>query len=222
MFHVKFIKCKSEETSLIFNHSSIFPRSAVTVNPTSMGVESSGSPFQCSYGTVIPEKQSSSPHHGTRPPIPRFETLRLGKCDTRKWYYHLMNDWSHKSLFLQKPAWQNWNVSLNLAFPITCNHKKTLQDLIYILVVGGFNPFSKIYINLDHLPRQGFHHHLVMSYHHPVMSCSKFTAWIWLETWLSKSLILSIHCSGAWLVGCLEMVRKKNLNDPSQIGCFQK
>ena len=41
------------------------------------------------------------------------------------------------------------------------------------------------------------------------MSCSKFTAWIWLETWLSKSLILSIHCSGAWLVGCLEMVRKK-------------
>ncbi len=30
---------------------------------------------------------------------------------------------------------------------------------------------------------------------------SKFAAWIWLETWLSKSLILSIRCSGWLLVG---------------------
>ena len=167
-----------------------------------MGAESSGSPFQCSYGTVIPEKQSSSPHHGTRPPIPRFETLRLGKCDTRKWYYHLMNDWPHRSLcksLLDKIEMCIWIWHFQ-SHAIT--KKNTPRSHLY--TSSWFNPFSNIYINLDHLPRQG--------------KPPPPQSWVAPNSPPESDLkpgFQSRSSSGAWLVACLEMVTKKiHLNDP--------
>ena len=188
MWH--FIKCKSVETSLIFKSLFwLFPCSAAHSNFN--GCRASGSwRFQRSHGTVFPEKQSSSPHHGTRPPIPSFEPiLKLGKkCDRTKWYdmiydiiwyqmifwysdilmirvlwyYHLMNDWSIS---------HTTGVSFSLQKPPW--------------TIEMWNVYLAFRSNHKKALRD----------------LSKFAAWIWLETWLSKSLILSIRCSGWLLVG---------------------